>query len=92
MASGIPMPVSRTVKRISIALASRSGIASTTTSMWPSGVNLIALPIRLNRIWRSRVASPTMLLGTLSLISTCNDNDFSSAFGRITSTTVSTIS
>ena len=50
----IPMPVSRTWKRMS---PSRSP-GSTMTATPPCSVNLMALPARLSSTWRSRAASP----------------------------------
>ena len=56
--SGMPIPVSVTVKcRRTPSAVSSSSSTRTTTS--PRSVNLIALPTRLTSTWRSRSGSPT---------------------------------
>jgi hypothetical protein len=52
------MPVSAISKRSRIASRRRHGRDATLTETVPRSVNLIALPTRLRRIWRSRVGSP----------------------------------
>ena len=60
---GIPMPVSKTEKRMGMnPSADWRRCARTLTS--PSFVNLMALPARLIRIWRKRVGSPRRTSGT----------------------------
>ncbi|EWS64135.1 hypothetical protein Y695_02624 [Hydrogenophaga sp. T4] len=54
VSGSMPMPVSRTV-RTTPDCPSGARVSSAITL--PSGVNLMALLIRLNRIWRRRVAS-----------------------------------
>ena len=64
MAAGVnPIPVSRTDMHSSTSLpSSRVDVTVTTTS--PASVNLIAFDSRFNRIWRSRVTSPSTACGT----------------------------
>ena len=77
ISSGMPMPVSLT-RKVTATDGSRcrsSPLSSsreqdrlshcTDTDTPPSGVNLMALPTRLIRIWRSLVGSPFTLCGTL---------------------------
>ncbi len=64
-ASGMPMPVSSISKR-----RRRSAPCScddSRTSTWPSEVNLMALPIRLNSPWRSRTGSAWIQTASSSL-------------------------
>ena len=64
--AGIPMPLSRTVKRM-IAPLSSSDFRITCTSTSPSSVNLMALPTRLVSIWRNRPGSPRRAGGHVGL-------------------------
>ena len=51
-------------------------VADTLTPTSPSWVNLIALPIRLARIWLIRVGSPSIRLGTSSATEQCSSRPF----------------
>lgn len=59
---GVPMPVSATV-RWRQTVSSYSSADSTFTTTSPSSVNLMALPTRLVRIWRTRPGSPMTASG-----------------------------
>ena len=61
--SGTPMPVSRTEKR-TVDEDSPMDSRLTVTVTSPRSVNLTALPTRLSRIWRKRLASPNSSAGT----------------------------
>ena len=63
LSRGMPMPVSATRKPSTTAPASSASFSTCTTTS-PCSVNLIALPTRLTRTWRSRGASPTRRSGT----------------------------
>jgi hypothetical protein len=58
----MPMPVSVTSMRSVSRPASTTPVASRT--MWPSCVNLMALPTRFMTIWRRRPGSPRTMTGT----------------------------
>ena len=59
----MPMPVSRTSKRI-LATPFLRPTTRTPTLTWPRSVNLMAFERRLSRICRSRLGSPTSSLGS----------------------------
>ena len=64
---GMPMPVSRTMKRRPTSPAPGDGVGLspwTSTPTSPSSVNLTAFPTRLRSTWRSRPASPIKASGT----------------------------
>ena len=64
--TSMPMPVSRTSKRTRRSLP--SGVSHhTLTTISPEAVNLMALPRRFTRIWRSRIGSPQRRSGTAAL-------------------------
>ena len=73
---GMPMPVSSTVNCTALGpLGSAARLSRSTTS--PCSVNLIALPIRFTRIWRSRPGSPRTDSGTSASMSHTNSSPFS---------------
>ncbi|KAG1387643.1 hypothetical protein G6F59_016306 [Rhizopus arrhizus] len=55
----MPGPLSCTSKQTPPPFSSRR----TARPTWPRSVNLIALPSRLSRIWRTRISSPLTLTG-----------------------------
>ena len=72
--SGMPTPVSVTWT------ATRSPRASADTWTWPVSVNLMALPIRLVRIWRTRLTSQRTV-GRSSGRRACRSRPLASASG-----------
>ena len=60
-------------------------------STWPWSVNLMALPIRLIKIWRSLSASPTIAAGTSSPTSALSIIPFARAPGSISRITPRTV-
>ncbi len=62
--AGMPMPVSRTVKRRRTEGERSLAATSTCTATSPAEVNLMALLTRLVRIWRRRPGSPRSSAGT----------------------------
>ena len=79
----MPIPVSTTSN------AARSPSAPTFMRTSPSSVNLIALPTRLTRIWRARVASVQIAAGAVDCGSTIRRRPFACARWRSSSATSS---
>ncbi len=87
----MPMPVSST----SISSSSRPASVEpqpTRSSTVPTSVNLSALPIKLSRIWRSRIGSPRSHCGTLGSTSLSSESPSSCARRSSSSTSECTIS
>ena len=87
----MPMPVSST----SISSSSRPVSVepqATRSSTVPTSVNLSALPIRLSRIWRSRIGSPRSHCGTFGSTSLSSERPSSCARRSSSSTSECTIS
>ena len=63
---GTPGPVSRTAKRSMISAVpprAAPGVGCSVSATPPLSVNLMALPIRFIRIWRTRISSPITVFG-----------------------------
>ena len=75
LSRGMPIPVSATRKPSTTAPAS-SDCFSTCTTTSPRSVNLMALPTRLTRTWRSRGPSPTRRSGTSGAIRPASSRPF----------------
>ena len=77
----MPMPVSRTT--IVQCRVSALALACTSSVTWPRSVNLMALCSRLNRIWRTRVASASTQAGRGSSPLRCSCRPFCVALACI---------
>ena len=87
----MPSPVSVTAAESAIGPpAASGGVASTVSDTCPASVNLIALPSRLRRIWRSRVTSPTTTRGVPGRMSPTSSRPFSVARAAMSSSAAST--
>ncbi len=87
--AAMPMPVSLTASR-SVSARLAPGSMATLTCTVPSSVNLIALPIRLNRICWMRITSPRMIASSLGVNSSRSARPLATARSRISATTPST--
>jgi hypothetical protein len=85
ISGAMPMPVSR---MRNAKAPSRAGVTATATP--PVCVNLIALPMRLSRTWRTRVASPTKRCAAASSTNAAISMPLAWARGANSSTTSST--
>ena len=87
----MPSPVSLTAAVTAIGpSASPTTSVSTVSATCPASVNLIALPSRFSRIWRSLVTSPTTMRGVPGRMSPTSSSPFSVALAAISSSAAST--